>query len=258
MFRRTKQVLDAVVLSGVSGEITDHTRHMTNKAVVEMMAGNPYFSFGIQAVEKAINTGLGEAQIQTWMAEALGISLRRFQKDGPSYIDPNLTIERLGNMLGVIDEAIVQKQRILLATGHPGSMLQFFLLLEDYIRNRQEVPLLVKLDKSYRVTQYTWIDSVGSVMVVSDVGSLLHTHDHQPMELALKHFKHKVDLVVADHGFAGGALNSGVKTIGLHDVDDPGIPVAERLGLDILPIPINDNQGNLSTADALEAVINGR
>ncbi len=257
MFRR-KRVTDAVLESGVAGEIKDHNQEMTHKAVVQMLAGNPYFSFGIKSVAKASGHKLNAKTAKQWMSEALGISLKRFEKNGPSYIDPDLTVERLHDMMGVIDEAILNRRRILMATGHPGSMLQFYLRLEQYIRDHQEEQLMVTLDKSWRVSEFNWIDCVGSVLVVCDVGSLLHTHDHEPMDQVLKYLKGNVDLVIADHGFAGSAVNAGIKTIGLHDVDDPAIPIAERLGQDVLPIPINDNQGNINTHRALDAVISER
>ncbi len=55
--------------------------------------------------------------------------------------------------------------------------------------------------------------------------------------------------------FAGAAINRGIKTIAIHDVDDPGIAVAAHLGCDVLAIPMTDNQLNQPTATVIDAVL---
>jgi hypothetical protein len=257
LFRLQRRTREAVMRSGVAGEIHDHSAKIVQHAISRMLAGDPYFALGVTSIAKAAGKRLDENIARTWVAESLGISLKRFQKAGPSYIDPNLTINRLEAMMDEIDSAILQDKRILLATGHPGSMLQFYLRLEHYIRDRQERPILQRIDKTWKVAESMWVDCVESVALVSDLGSLVHTHDTAPMEAILHRLK-SVDLVIADHGFAGAAINLDIRTVGLHDVDDPAIPVAERLGLNVLAVPINDNQRNLRTDEALEAVIQGR
>jgi hypothetical protein len=211
-------------------------------AIRRMLKFDPYFAFGIEAIKSA---ALTEARVTEIMAKALGVDAERLEDDGSGYIDPDLTILQLGKMIEAIDEAIDLHQMILLATAHPGSLLKFYLRLQDYIL--QHHGKVFNLGQSLPAGPFLWMDSVQSVVVMSDMGSLLHTHDHEPMEVLLKTANQPIGLAISDHGFAGAAINRGIKTVALHDVDDPGIPVAKDIGLNVIPVPMNDNQLNVRT-----------
>lgn len=245
-----------LVATGVTGEITAHNQDVNNMAIRQLMRHDPYFMFGIKRIEQAVKAGrLTQVQVRSIMANALGVTMDRFLQDGPSYIDPELTIQRLALMLDAIDQAIAHGQTILLATGHPGSMLQFYLTLQDYIRPRHGH--LYQLEASIPMPGHQWVDAVQSVIVISDLGSLLHDHGRQAIDTIMRDRPH-IGLAVADHGMAGAAINAGIRTVALHDVDDPGIPVAAHLGADVIPVPMNDNQLNLRTNNALIALIEHR
>jgi len=49
------------------------------------------------------------------------------------------------------------------------------------------------------------------------------------------------DLVFADHGFAGAAIQAGVATVSIADVNDPALLVAKRLGRTETVIVMDDN-----------------
>ena len=55
-----------------------------------------------------------------------------------------------------------------------------------------------------------------------------HTHRPDALERMLEDVT--PDLVVADHGFAGAAIQAGVETISIADVNDPALLVAKSLG----------------------------
>jgi hypothetical protein len=49
------------------------------------------------------------------------------------------------------------------------------------------------------------------------------------------------DLVVADHGFAGAAIEAGVETISIADVNDPALIVAKAQGRTEVVIVMDDH-----------------
>jgi hypothetical protein len=49
------------------------------------------------------------------------------------------------------------------------------------------------------------------------------------------------DLVVADHGWAGAAVEAGIDTLALADCNDPALFVAEAEGKPVVTVPLDDN-----------------
>jgi hypothetical protein len=59
------------------------------------------------------------------------------------------------------------------------------------------------------------------------------------MELMLEDAR--PDLVFADHGFAGAAIEAGVDTVSIADVNDPALVVAKHQGRTETVIVMDDN-----------------
>ena len=70
---------------------------------------------------------------------------------------------------------------------------------------------------------------------------MLHTHAAEPMQRMLASAEIEPDLVFADHGFAGAAIEAGIETISIVDVNDPAPVVARALGRTELVICMDDN-----------------
>jgi Phosphatase len=66
------------------------------------------------------------------------------------------------------------------------------------------------------------------VAMLTDRASALHTHSPEAMERMLADMT--PDLVFADHGFAGAAIEAGVDTVSIADVNDPALVVARAHG----------------------------
>ncbi len=49
------------------------------------------------------------------------------------------------------------------------------------------------------------------------------------------------DLVVADHGFAGAAIEAGVETLSIADVNDPALIVAKAQGRTEVVVVLDDH-----------------
>lgn len=250
-----RKKLSAVLLaSGVTGEIRNHGAKTNLESLSRLRKADPYVTFGIKVVEQAARKGkFTQMQLIGIMAESLGISPERFKQTGPGFINSELTGERLGQMMDIIDDTIAAGGTIVLATAHPGSLLGYYLRIAQIVLGRGGV--LAATPVPVPVAEYRWIDAISGVHVLTDEGNLLHTHDSQGFDLFLQKLPEAPALVIADHGYAGAAINLGIKTIALHDVDDPGIPVAAHLGCDVLAIPMNDNQLNQPTATIIEALL---
>ena len=74
------------------------------------------------------------------------------------------------------------------------------------------------------------------------------------MELMLDEAGKLPDLVLADHGFAGEAINRGIPTVAVMDTNDPGLAIAKKLGANLVLVPMNDNRPNVVTREAAELV----
>lgn len=69
----------------------------------------------------------------------------------------------------------------------------------------------------------------------------MHTHSAEPME-ALLAAVDPPDVVLADHGFAGAAIERGIPTIAVMDINDAALSVAWAEGKDITIVPMDDNR----------------
>jgi hypothetical protein len=246
-----------LISTGVTGVISIHGAQKNLGSIKLLLKQDTYATFGIAAVHAAVRgKAITETQAIAILAESLGITPERFRQKGPGYIDPQATYTGLGRMLDIIDAAIARGEMILVATAHPGSMLTYYLRLIDYIRDRGGQ--VYETPEPVLVENYRWIDSIRGVHVLSDQGNLIHTHEAGEFWHFLEQLPAAPGLVLADHGYAGAAINRGIKTVAIHDVDDPGLPIAAHLGLDVLSIPLNDNQLNLPTLAAIEAILAAR
>ena len=63
-----------------------------------------------------------------------------------------------------------------------------------------------------------------------------------------------MDLVVADHGFAGAAVAAGIPTVAVMDTNDPALAVVDLRGADLTVVPMDDNRPQNSYAAALEVL----
>ena len=126
--------------------------------------------------------------------------------------------------------------RVLLGTGHPFALLPHYGALAraleahgctmlhplDGARDRLRTP-------EGRTCSIRYLDHVAAL---SFDGALHHTHRAHYMEALLDEVggADGVDLVVGDHGFAGAAVEAGVTTLSIADVNDPALPLAAARG----------------------------
>lgn len=181
---------------------------------------------------------------------------------GPGWIDPDATImaievhrQRLA--------ALVRNGggRVLICTGHPTGLLGHYAAIARALQHAG-CALLMPLDdvvvrnheETGRKRGIRFVDGVGCV---HDGASLLHSHRSVYMEAMLDELggSYAVDLVIADHGMAGAAIERGLPTLSIADVNDPALPLAQVRGRTDAVLPIDDNLTPRLFVPVTEAVL---
>ena len=143
---------------------------------------------------------------------------------------------------------------MIFATGHPGAMILYYLGLSRWAKELGGDVLTAETRGRYeRGVSLDWAESVATL---GDGASLFHTHDPQPMRDVLRQTG-AVDLVVADHGFAGAAIAASVPTVVVMDTNDPAFAVVARRGADVTVVPMDDNRPLNVYSTAVDVVRRG-
>lgn len=218
----------------VAGRGTRHDRADNIKAVEQLVAGHPHYTFGIRGLGQ-----LSPGEVLQAIASITGCSPDFAYREGVGYISPQSTLYGLELGTKWIVEAAKKHDRFIIGTGHPGSLLPFYIELTKLIKDwGGEV---IEVAQGAHIPPNLNLDYVEGVAVLSDRASLWHSHDVRPMEEILK-ANGAVDLAVVDHGFAGGAINAGIPTVTIIDTNDPALAVAKKMGAKLVIIPMDDNR----------------
>jgi Phosphatase len=243
----------------LSGPELSHSRKNNVDAARRLAESDPYVTFGIrQVIEHVQQNSLDANEALKMIAGITKCSQDLGYTEGRGYISPSSTIKGLKAAATLLRRVSHKGGSVVFATGHPGSMVDFYTELAELVRRLGG--RVLDLAKGQVVFQgddrdhVSVVDSINSVAVLSDTCAALHTHDSRPMELMLDDAPTMPDLVIADHGFAGEAVNRDIPTIAVMDTNDPGLAVAKKLGANLTLIPMNDNRPNVVTREAAELV----
>lgn len=168
--------------------------------------------------------------------------------DGDGWIDPEASIAGIALHRDRLAAAAADGANVLFATGHPTGLLAHYTTLARHLQEAG-CGLLAPLDdvliRHHEVTgRKRAIRYLDGVACLHDGASLLHTHRSAYMEAMLDELgggPGEVDLVVADHGMAGAAVQRGIPTLSIADVNDPALPLAQLRGRTDAVLPIDDN-----------------
>lgn len=240
-------LLRQLVELGLAGP-TPNTPEANLRSIRQLLDGNVFYTFGIDVVSRALATGaLDEDALLDLMALHCGQANGRDFLAQVGTIAPDRTLAGLEAGAAVMRQVIERRGTVAFGTGHPGSMLNAYNRLADYLESRG---CHVATAPAGATVGIDWVlDLVGRVAVTSDTCGVLHGHSTRPMERFLAECDRPVDLVIADHGHAGAAINAGIPTIALMDTNDPALAVAAHLEIDALVVvPLFDNRPNAVTA----------
>jgi hypothetical protein len=164
------------------------------------------------------------------------------REPGEAYIDPDATIAGVQAASAQLGEACRSGARIIVASGHPGPLLNHHAQLVEAITAaggkviKPGDEMGVTLAGARRI--YRYLQGVGQV---TDGVRGLHTHSPLPMEQVLDGGE-LPDLVFADHGFAGASVARGIPVIACIDTNDTALAVARARGRDVTLIPLDDGR----------------
>jgi hypothetical protein len=219
---------------GVAG-VNSHDRPNVFWKISRLVEGDPAAQFGLSGVD-----GGSFQEVLSLMAGAAGFDPDPSLRHGVVIVDPDRVLaacEAAGDRLA---RAAERGERVLVATGHPTGLP---ILYQETAHLLEEggAKLLRPLEG------YTWerrgrrrqIRYFQGVAMLTDRASTLHTHEPEAMERMLE--ETTPDLVLADHGFAGAAIEAGIDTVSIADVNDPALVVAQAQGRGGPVIVMDDN-----------------
>ncbi|MGD7789509.1 phosphatase [Propionibacteriaceae bacterium Y1700] len=139
---------------------------------------------------------------------------------------------------------------VLLATGHPMGLLDHYAELARALRaagNRVLQPLdnhMLTHDTPEHRAGTSGIRFICGVACAFENEAILHTHRPDYMTAMLQDLSatgQRVDLVIADHGMAGAAIEAGLETLSIADVNDSALMLAQHRGRHHHLLCVEDN-----------------
>ncbi|MFG3617786.1 phosphatase [Nocardia sp. NPDC047654] len=210
----------------------------------KMVRKDPGYQFGLTLKDWTF------AETLEMMARLCGVSPDPRHVRGADTIDVDLTLDALDAMGARIGVAARRRETVLLATGHPDTLLGVYRAVEDALRAAGCVVLAPAAGWSYRVatpfgSQHREIVYTSAVAALGTDGLLKHTHDPHPMRAVLRELRDTAsgpwpDLVIADHGWAGAAGDAGIDTVGFADSNDPALFAGQAEGKIAVTVPLDD------------------
>jgi hypothetical protein len=243
------QYADVLLRAGVAGTNTSHGAENNLLKIERLLDGEPNQTFGMEDLLE----GVTFEEAYEAVAYQTGHLPDEEETEGRGCIDPARTAAGLVEAGERIRAAAEVGESFVFATGHPGALLAYYLGLARWVEEIGGEALSART--SGRYDRNTMLDWFGPAGVLGDGASLRHTHDAQPMRDLLAELD-GVDLVVADHGFAGAAIAAGIPTVAIMDTNDPALAVVSSRGADLTVVPMDDNRPLDSYAPALEVLKN--
>ena len=227
-------LLEALTKARIAG-VVSHDRTNVFRKLLRLCQGDPDAQFGLTGVDS-----ISFEDVLGLMAEAGGFDPDPGVPDGVVEVDPECIIQRLEQIGDRLALAADRGERVVLATGHPTG-LPLLYAETGKLLEREGAELLRPLQgKSWKEAgRRREVRYLHGVAVLTDRGSTLHTHSPDPMRRMLE--EATPDLVFADHGFAGAAIEAGIDTVSIADVNDPALVVAHHQGRAGPVVVMDDN-----------------
>jgi hypothetical protein len=241
------QYADLLLRAGVAGTNTSHGAENNLYKINLLLEGEESQTFGMEE----LLDGVTFEEAYEAVARQTGHPPDMEETNGRGCIDPARTATGLlaaGERVRSVAEG---GGSIVFATGHPGALLSYYLGLASWVEELGGEALTARTTGRYRMNSS--LDWMGHVGVLGNGASLLHTHDAEPMRDLLNELD-GLDLVVADHGFAGAAVAAGIPTVAIMDTNDPALAVVSLRGADLAVVPMDDNRPLGSYVSALEVL----
>jgi Phosphatase len=223
----TASLLDHLVASHLAGPVaTSVGGSLLNHE--HLVSGHPEYTFGLSDWRDATFEEAVAAM------EAAGGRPRGMAGAGPddgAYIDPEAAVAAIALHRDRLAPFLSRPGgRVLVATGHPFALLAHYGALARSLvaAGTQVLRPLEGRRKSVTTPdgKRASIRYLDGVACLYQGAALRNTHRPDYMEA----MSLRPNLVVADHGFAGAAIERGIPTLSIADVNDPALCLAQARG----------------------------
>jgi hypothetical protein len=236
--KHDRDELAAALLDGdVAGTATHPLDNVRANALM-LIDGDPDKLFGLSGLPGTFDID----GILDLVAEGAGVPIDHEARYGPVEIAPEPIVEACEAMGERLARAATDRQRVVLATGHPVGLALLYHAIDRLLTERGAEVLRLANGKRWRDPHlaHDWfVDHWGGVAMLTDGREPRHTHWADAMRRMLD--EQRPDVVVADHGFAGAAIEAGVETLSIADVNDPVLIVARAQGRTDVVVVMDDH-----------------
>ncbi len=242
---------EALLRGGVAGTAT-HPLDNVRANISMLIEGDPDKRFGLTGLPGTF----AFEEILDLVARDAGAPIDHAARYGRVEIAPApilIACEAVGDRLAA---ACARGERVILATGHPIGLALLYRELDRLLTARGAEVLRPADGVRWRQDglSHDWeIDHWGGVGMLTDGSEPRHTHWPDAMERMLA--ETTPDLVVADHGFAGAAIEAGVETLSIADVNDPALIVARAQGRTDTVVVMDDHVAPQDYWPCFQAVV---
>jgi hypothetical protein len=219
--------LERGLLTGMVAGWASHPLDNVRGNAQMLLDRDPDKEFGLTGLQD----GMTLERILALVEVAAGAPIDREARYGPVDIRPGPIVDACGAAGERLATACARGDAVVLATGHPIGLAHLYHELARFLRDRGARILEQGRGTSWedRRAGHGWtVEAWEGVMLLTDGVEPRHTHWPSAMQRVLR--EGLPDLVVADHGFAGAAIEAGVDTISIADVNDPALLVAKAQG----------------------------
>jgi hypothetical protein len=228
------RALDAGGVAGPAG----HPHHNVFGNIRSLVEHDPDKLFGLSHMPEPF----GFEDIVRIVGDASGVPIDALATEGSPDIDASAVLDACEAMGERLAEAARRRERVLFATGHPGDLDPLYGSIAELAAAHGARVARPAEGRSWSDTGvgHDWtIAYHGAVGMVTDGARPRHTHRPEAMQRMLD--EGRPDLVVADHGFAGAAIEAGVETLSVADVNDPALIVAKAQGRTEVVVVLDDH-----------------
>ena len=252
-------LVDHLVSSRLSGRVATASSNSLRNAA-RLVDGDPDCTMGL--------SDWRDADIEEVLAAVQAVGGRELDPDASEhpdggYIEPEATLDGILTHRRVLSEFLASGGgRVLVATGHP-SLLRHYTALAGALASAgcAMVRPLEGVENGLTTPDgRLWsIGYVEGVAVLTYDGRAHHTHRSLYMEAMLETIGGRagVDLVIADHGYAGAAIEAGIDTLSIADINDPALPLAQARGRTTGVLLIDDGLDPSLFVPVTKAVLGG-
>jgi hypothetical protein len=221
----------------IAGPAVSHDRENVRWKIERLVDGDPELQFGLRNLTRG---GLSVTEVLAMMGSEAGFDPDPDIGFGPVPVDPGHVLDRLAAAGGRLAQAAARGERVLLATGHPAGLSLLYMAVGNLLDAHGGKLIRPGSGLSWREGgRHREVRYLHGVAVLTDRGSAMHTHSPGPMERILS--EATPDVVLADHGFAGAAIEAGIDTVSVADVNDPAPVVAKWAGRTETVVVMDDN-----------------